>query len=177
MKDGLVFGSSGLPSEAPSGYGSKSPAEPICGVAALVRGALGVEDGGLGTWTGRLGEGYCPCSPAAGVPTAGCCGGPPRAWPLSWLPRLVGFDTSLGWEGAGVLSATFPSWSGDTGRLPAGNSGSPSGLRGTCKGRTGAGSLLLGELERELKFSLDAQSSLDRMLCLKNLSAGKAFWE
>lgn len=128
---------------------------------------------GRGGW----GKATAPApQPQACPPRAAVCG-PPRAWPLSWLPRLVGFDTSLGWEGAGVLSATFPSWSGDTGRLPARSSGSPSGLRGTCKRRTGAGSLLLGELERELKFSLDAQSSLDRMLCLKNLSAGKAFWE
>ena len=56
MKDGLVFGSSGLPSEAPSSCGSKSPAEPICGVAALVRGALGVEDGALEPGRGGWGK-------------------------------------------------------------------------------------------------------------------------
>lgn len=48
---------------------------------------------------------------------------------VSWLPRLVDCDGSLAGEGAVVtLSGSFSSWSGEIGQLPAGSSGSSSGL-------------------------------------------------
>ena len=151
MKDGLVFGNSRLPPEAPGSCGAKSLAEPACGAGAVVTGALGVEDGAS--------------EPGRGRPGGGCCrGGPLCAW-------RVDFDTSLSWEGTDVLTRKFPSWLGDTGVPAAGmrTLGSPT----HAKERREAGSLRLGELECERKFSPDAQSLLDRTLCLKKSQYGQ----
>ena len=139
MKDELVLGSCRLPSEALSSYGTKSPGKPIYGVGAMVRGALAMEEGALDPGGGIPGGNCSLWSPAAGLCATGCRGGPPRAWRLSWLLRWVGFDISLGWEGVGLLSGAFPSWSGDTGQLPTGDSGSSSGLLGMCQRKTRGG--------------------------------------
>lgn len=143
------------------------------GLGLWLEGALGVEDGSLGTQIGEPGGGGCFLwSPAVDLSAAGCCRGPARAWLSSRLPRLVDFVTIiLGWEGTGVLRATFPSRSGDPASCQLGSRALPPGSLAHAEERCRAGSLLLGELER------DAQSSLDCTLCLKNLGTGRAFWE
>lgn len=89
----------------------------------------------MGPWNLDRGSpegGCCLWSLARALSASGSHGSPPHSWQLSWLPRLVDFDGSLGWGGGSfLLSSSFPSWSGDTGCLPAGISGSSSGLPGS----------------------------------------------
>lgn len=98
----------------------------------MARGTLDLEDGVLELEQVSPEGGCCLWSPATALSAAGSHGSPPRSWQLSWLPRLIDFDGSLGWgRDSFLLSSSFPSWSGDTGRLPAGISGSSSGLPGS----------------------------------------------
>ena len=96
VKGELGFGNSRLPSEAPCLRGAEDPAEPARWAGVMVRGAVHVEAAAL-----QLGRGTQEEAPASGL-HGGCHDGVHHALG-SWLPRLAGLDTSLGWKGTVVV--------------------------------------------------------------------------
>lgn len=167
VKDELVVGKSRLPLEAPCSYGAKNPAEPTHRVGVMARGALNLEGGAL-----ELGWGAREEAAASGL-DGGCQDGVRHAFG-SWLPRLIGFDTSPGWGSIVVRErCIFPLvrwwWTSSIQELRL-----FLGSLALAQERWKAGSLLLGDLEPEFKFSLDleALSSLNHMLCLEKTSQG-----